>query len=619
MDSEAGPSNAKRQRLADDDVRAARHLHGDNEYSNEIKQESIDIVEDDLDVGAAVVKEEYERDPLEGTQSNDDDPSENEDGSDYSEEIEESFDDDEDEEGGHSLDECDDPPPLRPTPAGQSPEASAPAAPPRSGNSSEDEEDSALRWSTKCTLKKIEFTKRNEFFGKVTGEKPIDYFNFFFSEEFLTMICTETNAQAQRLLLSGTKEFCRVTEWKDISVVELRVFLGLLFHMGNISILRVQDYWKKSRLFSVPIFSRQMARNRFILILRCLHFTSEPVMQDPIYKIRKLINYFNSKMTECYYPARDLAVHKCVVSWRGRLSLDLRNKAKHPAGGIHLSVLTELDGFVLKINAMARGNRSEARIREVVMQLLEGKLGNGHAVYLESYYSSAHLAKILLDNATLCTGILRKDSRELPKYLIKKKLPEGLNFSLFKDELHLGKWRSRQATVYYITTQYGDKMVQLTNGSILKPEAVVKYTLSIAEGSRVVQLSNHNPFEQRTFMRWDLKIAIHIFQTLLANSFLAYNKYSGKKKTVLYEYRLQVIDALLPETNAPTVPAVAKSMEMHQIKKIVERTKSGRNKRRACRHCWLNGRRRSDSPWYCATCPDAPGLCVRCFAPYHAR
>ncbi|CAH2210108.1 jg6067, partial [Pararge aegeria aegeria] len=125
---------------------------------------------------------------------------------------------------------------------------------------------STSEWTTTGEMKEIRFTKSNEFYGEVEGANPIDYFNFFFTEDFLTMICTETNAQAQRLIAKHnqevpgrrSKDFARITGWKPVTVCELRIFLGLLFHMGTIPLSRLQDYRKTDRLFSIPIFGQQM-------------------------------------------------------------------------------------------------------------------------------------------------------------------------------------------------------------------------------------------------------------------------------------------------------------------------------------------------------------------------
>jgi hypothetical protein len=52
----------------------------------------------------------------------------------------------------------------------------------------------------------------------------------------------------------------------------MKIFIGLLFHTGTIRMNRLQDYWKKCELFDLNFFRKYMSRNRFLLLLRTLHF-----------------------------------------------------------------------------------------------------------------------------------------------------------------------------------------------------------------------------------------------------------------------------------------------------------------------------------------------------------
>lgn len=105
---------------------------------------------------------------------------------------------------------------------------------------------------------------------------------------------------------------------------------------------------------------------------------------------------------------------------------------------------------------------------------------------------------------------------------------------------------------------------------------------------------------------------IHTFQLLLLNSMKMFNKYSGQRKMSLYVYRLSVINALLPQ-NLP--PDRSRHSFCHQIKKLLKLLPMG-DSNVTCRQCTKN-KKRTDSPWFCVTCPDKPGLCVSCFDNYH--
>ncbi|XP_039763769.1 piggyBac transposable element-derived protein 4-like [Pararge aegeria] len=328
--------------------------------------------------------------------------------------------------------------------------------------------------------------------------------------------------------------------------------------------------------------------------------TTEEESEDPIFKVRSVIDYFNNKMIECYYPAAQLSLDESMVLWRGRLSFRQFIKNKRHKYGIKLYMLTEPDGLILKFRVYAGAKDTDVTGKEhaekVVMELLREKLNSGHELYMDNYYNSFGLAKKLLDHNTYCTGTLRKDLKDNPHELMKKKIKKGENCSMFRDGVHVGVWKDKRV-VTYITTQYEDKMVQVQNkrGHVTqKPEAISKYNDYMSGVDRQDQLLAYYPCERKTT--------------------LMYNKYSGQRKMSLYDYRLNVINARLPEHVPENRPSNTHSA--HKIMKATETTSNGRLKRKTCRQCTKN-KKRTDSPWYCGTCPDKPGLCVECFENYH--
>lgn len=80
---------------------------------------------------------------------------------------------------------------------------------------------SSASWTMTGELNEHEFTKQNEFFG-APDPTPIGFFNFFFEDGFLAMICEKTNAQAEKLFLDvGVLESSRITNWKDVDMPEI--------------------------------------------------------------------------------------------------------------------------------------------------------------------------------------------------------------------------------------------------------------------------------------------------------------------------------------------------------------------------------------------------------------
>ncbi|CAG4999960.1 unnamed protein product [Parnassius apollo] len=102
------------------------------------------------------------------------------------------------------------------------------------------------------------------------GDHPVDYFRAIMTNTCFETLIRCTNDYGNRLKSHATGS-ARAVTWKNVSIQEMELFLGLLFQMGFVKLNRIVDYWKKDILFHQPIFSKKMARNRFQLILRSLN------------------------------------------------------------------------------------------------------------------------------------------------------------------------------------------------------------------------------------------------------------------------------------------------------------------------------------------------------------
>lgn len=76
-----------------------------------------------------------------------------------------------------------------------------------------------------------------------------------FTDELIELIVQETNLYAVEIFLASSGNLTsRISQWKDTSVEEMKIFLALLFHTGTIRTNRLEGYWKKSELFDLKFF-----------------------------------------------------------------------------------------------------------------------------------------------------------------------------------------------------------------------------------------------------------------------------------------------------------------------------------------------------------------------------
>ncbi|XP_022163985.1 piggyBac transposable element-derived protein 4-like, partial [Myzus persicae] len=450
----------------------------------------------------------------------------------------------------------------------------------------------------------------------MSGNNPYDFFKLCANETLFTFIVEQTNSYAEEIFLSeNITDKSRITKWKILTVAEFKVFLGLLYHMGTIRTNRLQDYWKRGYLFDLPCFNSRMCRDRWMLILRCLHFAKNPAQDDApqpsnrLYKINPLLDIFHENIDQIQYPTRVLAIDESMVLWRGRLVFRQFIHGKRHKYGIKMYVMTDSLGFVLKCIIYSGSNDTEVggkgHVTNVVKKLLEGKLGVGHSIYMDNYYNSVELAQYLLNNNTYCTGTLRANRKNNPQEVIKKHLNKGEMIQRFTQEgTCIMKWRDRR-DVLVISTEYDGTLVEEINkkgNQITKPKAILQYNKFMGGIDHSDQMLSYYSCEHKT-MRWYKKLGIHILQIILVNSHNLFNRYSGSKLN-LYDFRLSVIETLIKEgletTLAPRFTPQPKTGNHYP--KMVERNENKKKKVRRCQEC-IKTKKRSETDIYCPTCP----------------
>lgn len=174
--------------------------------------------------------------------------------------------------------------------------------------------------------------------------------DLFFSDEFLNLIVTQTNIYAQQEISQnqGTSS-ARKTTWKDTNITEMKTFLGLLFHMGPVSLPTISLYWNKSIFYNMPFWRSVMSRNRFQLLLRYLHFADNSVPSDDrLYKVRPVLSHFNDVMSNSCTPQINICIDESMMLWRGRLFFRQYIQNKKHKYGVKLYKLCESDGLIQK-------------------------------------------------------------------------------------------------------------------------------------------------------------------------------------------------------------------------------------------------------------------------------
>jgi len=409
----------------------------------------------------------------------------------------------------------------------------------------------------------------------------------------------------------------------------MEVFLGLIFLTGHTTAPTIAHYWKINDLYNFNVFRNAMSRDRFLLILRCLHFaenppTGDPKLDDPLYKIIPLFDLFYNRMKQVYYPTKELSLDESMLLWRGRLYFRQYIQNKKHKFGIKFYVLTQPDGLVLKkriycgsFDPIVGG---KGHVDKVVKYLLSDYCGVGHSVYIDNFYNSVDLTEYLLDKNTYVTGTLRGNRKGNPSDVVNKKLKKGELTSAYNNKvICVMKWHDKRDVVI-ISSEFGDAMheYRARSGKIsVKPESVLKYNEFMGGVDRSDQLMSYYPCERKT-LRWYAKVALHMFHVIMNNAYILYKQQPGKGNVRLIDFRDSVINKLIYNHSPKIVTSTHKSNKqgLHVISSVPRNIKN-RPIRKRCVICTKN-KKRVEKTYYCDECPDKPGLCLdTCFKIYH--
>lgn len=474
-------------------------------------------------------------------------------------------------------------------------------------------------------MRNFPFTKENKLKVPVPGEnKPSDWFFLLLDNSILEKIVEHSNRYAKDVYFSpNLMPKSRINAWrKDLTVEELKVFIGILLHMGTVRLNRLNDYWKTSRFFNFSVVREQMSQDRFLLILRCIHFAhNDEQTDDRLQKVRMLLDHFNNKMDAVYYPCRELSLDEGMILWRGRLVFRQYIKGKRHKYGIKIYSLCEPHGLVVRftIYTGSEGELSgKGHASKVVMHLMRGKLNEGHALFMDNYYNSFPLASSLLSKKTYCTGTLRLDRKHLPEEVKAAKPKKGETIARYSEGVMVGKWKDKRV-VSYLSTQYENTMAISTNRRQVqreKPLPIVQYNAHMKGVNRNDQLMSYYPMEHKS-LRWYKKVFVHFIQMTMVNAYKLFRFANMDSRMNFYDFRLQVIAELLLEKERPA-PVRPPRNPMHVLSKTHKRDAKGQLVRVRCRVCLQEGRKDSKTVYICAQCPGEPALCpVGCYEKYH--
>ena len=113
---------------------------------------------------------------------------------------------------------------------------------------------------------------------------------------------------------------------------------GILLLMGIVQKPTFASYFTKNPLLVTPIFSGMMKEERFLLLMRFLHFSDSTDKTNKLYKIESLLNMYKESFQASYIPSRNISIDESLLLWKGRLNWKMYIPTKRARFGMECLV-----------------------------------------------------------------------------------------------------------------------------------------------------------------------------------------------------------------------------------------------------------------------------------------
>ena len=203
--------------------------------------------------------------------------------------------------------------------------------------------------------------------------------------------------------------------WEPVSQDELRKFIGLSINMGHIRKCDIKDCWSTDFTLSTPVFGYVIARDRYMQILRSLHFSNnEESSFQSFRKIQPVIDHVKTKFVNTIHLGKNFCIGESLLLWKGRLKFKQYLPLERNRFGIKIFELVDCEtGFILGL-IVYTGSDTDLETYslgvsgDVVAPMMKKYFYKGHVVYVDNWYSSPILSEFLHDRDIGMCGTVKK-------------------------------------------------------------------------------------------------------------------------------------------------------------------------------------------------------------------
>lgn len=298
---------------------------------------------------------------------------------------------------------------------------------------------------------------------------PLAVFQQLFTNDIWEAICKNTNAYYQQKSKSASGTTPR--PWKDTTVGELKVWLGLILYMGIIPCPATSDYWDEDTR-QKPMSAMSLCR--FQQLKRYLHI-SPPVTtsQRPEWweKMEPMSSIAQERCKQCYLPSSNVAIDEMMVKCEGRSVHTLTMPNKPIDHGYKLFAIAD-HGYTYGwiYNSRVSGPVNDAAAAAAIptdrhlsptsrtclrLSLMLPYSKYQFNVYFDNYFTNTALFATLREYGIGACGTARRHQvpkeLQVDKSIANKELDWNDLFGAVKDGVLCGLWQD-SSQVYVMST-----------------------------------------------------------------------------------------------------------------------------------------------------------------------
>lgn len=495
--------------------------------------------------------------------------------------------------------------------------------------------------------------------SQIDGISPSDIFCQLWDQPLLQNIVNETNKYAWQSIAQaeerepGIPPNSRMHDWVETNINEVYKLIAIMILMGICVRGRVDEYWTTWEFLQMPGFRKIITKNRFLLLMRFLHFTDNDYIlehgdQKKIAKIKPVVDHLNEKFKTAYSPRRELSIDESLLLWKGRLSWVQCIRTKAARFGIKSYELCEaVSGYVLKmIIYTGKGTTNSEPVAgfrnstsKVVLNLIGAYLRKGYTLFMDNFYNSVELCRYLKSQATDVVGTLNRRRQNTPaeiKSINERTMPRGSVVGRHCGDVSVIAWKDVKM-VTTVSTYHNDEVVEgrRAGSTCIKPALVEEYNKYMGGVDLKDQKLSMYLLERKRGTKWYIKVFRRLVNISILNSYVIYKSNAssiGLEKVMTHRQFRYALAAELcqrygssnrPRAHQPQEQALCARLDRSadhfpdQSEVDGERTTSKQNrfKRARCVRC-IAIKKRTTTSTFCSHCKVY--LCLgQCWREYH--